>query len=304
MSRDDLKQKVREWLEKEGYPLELKTAAALRAAGFPGVLPSAYYQDPEGGGLREIDVYAFVTADGNTAASVSVHVECKSQTNRPWVFFEDAVNWGSKRLVTIGRACSPRARAVFEGHARGPGLSSMRLLRLTDPAASSVIQASLGVHRPDDPESSPADLAPSRVGGARAQATQPRNQVQSHGGQRTQGGDRAFAALMSAAKAAVAEVQQHDDALNRPQDVKVALPVVVIEAPMFVCRLGDGGELDLHETDEIDVVFRRPVAGLGLCVIRCRSAQNLAVWAATLYGHASELAAALSEAASDPRPLV
>lgn len=49
--------KVKEWLEKQGYPLEMRVAAAFSEAGFD-VRQSTYYIDPETSKAREIDVEA------------------------------------------------------------------------------------------------------------------------------------------------------------------------------------------------------------------------------------------------------
>src|SRR6476469_3471123 len=49
---------VRTWLDKQGFPLEMRTASAFRAAGFD-VRQSSYYVDAETGKAREIDVIAY-----------------------------------------------------------------------------------------------------------------------------------------------------------------------------------------------------------------------------------------------------
>ena len=47
--------KVRNWLETQGYTLEMRAASAFRAIGFD-VRQSSHYDDPETGKSREIDV--------------------------------------------------------------------------------------------------------------------------------------------------------------------------------------------------------------------------------------------------------
>jgi len=92
--------KVREWLEGEGFPLEMRTAAAFRSAGFE-VRQSSYYLDPESGKGREIDV---VATDPDTLGLVQIHVviECKSGKT-PWILLtsEDALS-GYNRLFALG----------------------------------------------------------------------------------------------------------------------------------------------------------------------------------------------------------
>ena len=55
--KDDLSSKVEEWVNKQGYPFEMRVAAAFRKAGF-GITQSDYYTDTETGTAREIDVVA------------------------------------------------------------------------------------------------------------------------------------------------------------------------------------------------------------------------------------------------------
>jgi hypothetical protein len=91
---NDLPDKLRHWLETQGYPLEMRTAAALREAGFR-VVQSDYYQDPHSKQHREIDVKASVQADADGALiRVSYVFECKLTRDRPWILFT-----GERRLA-------------------------------------------------------------------------------------------------------------------------------------------------------------------------------------------------------------
>jgi hypothetical protein len=60
---------VREWLEGEGFPLEMRVAAAFRKTGFD-VRQSSFYMDPESGKGREIDVIA---TDPDYIGLVEIH---------------------------------------------------------------------------------------------------------------------------------------------------------------------------------------------------------------------------------------
>ncbi|MGA3117871.1 MAG: hypothetical protein ABSF90_25990 [Syntrophobacteraceae bacterium] len=55
--REDLKNKIREWPDKQGYPLEMTVARAFQEAGFY-VSSSEYYLDADEKKPREIDVIA------------------------------------------------------------------------------------------------------------------------------------------------------------------------------------------------------------------------------------------------------
>lgn len=74
--------KVREWLEQQGFTLEMKTASAFRSAGFE-VQQSSHYIDPETGKGREIDVVAS-DPDHIGVVDITFLIECKS-TKKPWL---------------------------------------------------------------------------------------------------------------------------------------------------------------------------------------------------------------------------
>jgi hypothetical protein len=79
-----LSDKIQEWLETQGYPLEMRTAAAFRKAGFE-VRQSSHYLDSETNKGREIDVIA-TDPDNLMLGIVQIHfvIECKA-TKKPWV---------------------------------------------------------------------------------------------------------------------------------------------------------------------------------------------------------------------------
>ncbi|MEW6529336.1 MAG: hypothetical protein AB1473_00770 [Thermodesulfobacteriota bacterium] len=77
-----LTDEVRKWLEEQGFPLEMRVAAAFRESGFE-VRQSSHYLDPETSEDREIDVLA---TDANVLGVVDINfaAECKS-TKKPWL---------------------------------------------------------------------------------------------------------------------------------------------------------------------------------------------------------------------------
>lgn len=79
-----LSDKVRSWLETQGYPLEMRAASIFRAAGFQ-VVQSDTYSDQESGKLREIDLVC--SRDEQTGLGLAkIVVECKSG-EKPWIVF-------------------------------------------------------------------------------------------------------------------------------------------------------------------------------------------------------------------------
>ncbi|ASZ14131.1 hypothetical protein KTO58_03345 [Chitinophaga pendula] len=58
----DLKNKVKEWLDKQGYPLEMYVAAAFQESGFK-IAQSVMYVDPDSKTPREVDLVAHKTIE-------------------------------------------------------------------------------------------------------------------------------------------------------------------------------------------------------------------------------------------------
>jgi len=98
---EDLKPKLESWLKKEGYPLEMKVASAIRKYTNFDVRQGWHYQDPETKSSREIDVVA-TASEVRGIAEINFVFECKG-TKKPWVLFtsEDAAE-GYHRLSAFG----------------------------------------------------------------------------------------------------------------------------------------------------------------------------------------------------------
>jgi hypothetical protein len=76
-----MEQQIRNWLQTQGYPVEMRSAAAYRDAG-SRVVQSSYYQDPESSDWREINVVAdrtWIAAETNSVPILIMFVaECKA----------------------------------------------------------------------------------------------------------------------------------------------------------------------------------------------------------------------------------
>jgi hypothetical protein len=107
------REKVLQWLNETGFPLEMAAASAFRQAGFE-VQQSATYVDPQSEKGREIDVLAS-DPDLIGYIDLSVVVECKSSTN-PWVVLtsNDALA-GYQRL----RTCAVMPERTYTALSRG-----------------------------------------------------------------------------------------------------------------------------------------------------------------------------------------
>jgi hypothetical protein len=92
---NEFKNKIGRWLKDSGYPLEMKVAKVMRDLGF-NTLNSVYYDFKDEGRHREIDVASFKYSTDENMHHVlgsSFNIECKSISDKPWVFFGVKKNW-------------------------------------------------------------------------------------------------------------------------------------------------------------------------------------------------------------------
>ena len=82
-----LRDKVAEWLSKEGYPLEFQVANCFHKNGF-NVHQGGYITDGQSESLREVDVLAEINTRVNDILFRIYHVvECKWSKDKPWIIF-------------------------------------------------------------------------------------------------------------------------------------------------------------------------------------------------------------------------
>lgn len=83
----EIQEKLIKWLEEQGYPLEFNVANFLNALRY-NVIQSEYYNDPETGTKREIDVVAYKQEVINgVLIRFSFIIECKTSRDKPWILF-------------------------------------------------------------------------------------------------------------------------------------------------------------------------------------------------------------------------
>jgi len=87
MAKPQMHDYVNDWLAKQGFPLEFRTARALNAQGLRS-FQERYIRDPRTQQLREIDVHASLhLAAADVLCRISVVVECKWSRDHPWILF-------------------------------------------------------------------------------------------------------------------------------------------------------------------------------------------------------------------------
>ena len=91
-----LDERLADWLSKQGYPMEMEVAQEFRAGGF-AVGQSTYFLDPETGEAREIDLTAWDEKKvSNFDVRLTCFVECKLSTDKPWVIFTSRREFGDE----------------------------------------------------------------------------------------------------------------------------------------------------------------------------------------------------------------
>jgi len=108
MTERNVISKIREWLAKQGYPLEMRTARIFREQGFD-VIQSHYYNDPETGSQREIDVVA-VWPEYTGALEISFSIECKTSSGKPWLLFSALETLSGRNVLFSYGVMSSSAR--------------------------------------------------------------------------------------------------------------------------------------------------------------------------------------------------
>ncbi|GAA5511224.1 hypothetical protein [Novipirellula caenicola] len=127
-----MEERIREWLETQGYPLEMKVASLFRSMGFR-IVQSEYYKDAETGSQRETDVTARVDCEFHgLLVRIEFIIECKSTPDKPWVLFTGgrgladparvaqraASKLGSKALMELCKRKDIQDLALFQMHER------------------------------------------------------------------------------------------------------------------------------------------------------------------------------------------
>jgi hypothetical protein len=85
----DKKQKIKNWIEQNGYPFEMIVAKSFKEAGFE-ISQSVLFKDEETGKYRETDIIAHETKNiRNVWFNISFIVECKKSNEKPWIIFKN-----------------------------------------------------------------------------------------------------------------------------------------------------------------------------------------------------------------------
>jgi hypothetical protein len=97
----DIENKIVDWLNKNGYPLEMNVAKTFSQEGFH-VDQSDYFYDEETSNYRELDIIASIEREtDNVCYEVRFLIECKYSAEHPWVVFKNKKNEGDSYTLMV-----------------------------------------------------------------------------------------------------------------------------------------------------------------------------------------------------------
>lgn len=279
---DDLKERVSKWLEQQGYPLEMRVAQELQQAGFADrVSVGSFYEDPHTGKYREVDVVAYHLQTGVKPSStmsfnvlVSFLIECKKST-KPWVAFVvddsplNANEMGSVYHWPMTEVARDRIGdylmfrwSEIGGTFYAPGATAYGLVEA----------ATIGPNPQDAKEASQKVMGTGNAS------------------------NRAYDGLQQLLNALDARLKMLND-VERSSNMSdrkrgtVCVPVLILDGPLFECRLS-GGVLDLTQVEQTTVVFRDRVVGFGVPRVLVVTANRLEQFARSAFSLASGICGA------------
>lgn len=89
---ESLDNKILKWINKGGFPLELKAIKILKNIGY-SIGQSINYLDSQTNNPREIDIMAYKYYKlNNTWLTITLTIECKYSPDKPWIGFSSIDN--------------------------------------------------------------------------------------------------------------------------------------------------------------------------------------------------------------------
>lgn len=215
----DLSGRVKEWLEKQGFPLEFAAARIFSNAGF-STDQGAYLSDPREGTLREIDVIASSEhIDDGRRYRFSVAAECKWSQDKPWV--------------------------IFTSRSARPSPAASLAYLLGSPFAEALLWFLAGDSQAREANSS---VMLPRTGFGGRQALNEKKEK-----------DLFYAAIQSVVAAAIALADDTrdppDSVMTVVRNFHVVIPTIVLDGQLFESYL-EGSDLKIEATNRITVAWR------------------------------------------------
>jgi len=225
-----MKDKIRKWLDKQGYPLEMRVASTLQQKSFT-VVQSEYYVDPESGDSREIDVACYLQdKSSNVLLRVLLIIECKRSLEKPWLLFT------SNKIVLpnpsriIQRAANRLGKKFLTQICKQKEIQGLDIFKLPERSAYGVTQAF----------TSGKDVCYAAV-----------------------------TSVSKAALSTVTELDEKEKgSLHKGRKLcLIVLPIIVVDGCLFEVFLENGSEVVLNEIDHGMLLLRNPIIGIPHTII-------------------------------------
>jgi len=137
----ELKSKIIDWLQKQGYPLEMSVARKFRTLGF-NTIQSDYYKDIDTEVSREIDVTAYIQNEiDGVLIRTEFFVECKSAIDKPWIILTSSDIQLADRARIVQRAASKLGQAFLESVSEREDILKLPIFLIPNRAGYGLIQA-------------------------------------------------------------------------------------------------------------------------------------------------------------------
>lgn len=231
----DISGRIRDWLDKQGFPLEMRVGRAFQNA-HARVVQSEYYPDRVTGEWREVDVVADWSSETDPTVTVRATfvVECKSSRDKPWLLFT-AKNRMSEVARIAQRAGNRFGDLLLDSIAGDRHVQALRLFELPRSPAYGMRQAF-----------GDRDVC-----------------------------HAAISSVAAATAAFAAEPDYQDWPSGRWNFCQIFLPVVVTDARLFSAQLDESGQLLLEEISTGALVWRNPMIGAPHTIIHVVSESAL-----------------------------
>jgi hypothetical protein len=225
-----LNEKVKEWFDSEGYPLEFRVAQAFEEQGFVSH-QGHYVTNEEEEQAREIDILANMDADltGGGYLRVSHVIECKWSRDKPWVVFTSPRSIMAESACIAQTAGSVLGEAVMYCLAGDAALYPLEIFK--------------------DPERG-------GFSGRRAFERQEKDKY-----------DQFYRTVQSVVSASRAEAKSYDNPAHRlgeaPHEGAVVFPLIAVDGQLFEAYYDPHGDaVKVSEVDRIRLFWRgaRPSA--------------------------------------------
>jgi hypothetical protein len=246
--KEDLSAKVKNWVEEQGYSLEMRVAKKFQENGFQ-VSQFEHFIDQESGSVRPVDVVVSLAKDvGNSRIVIKLYIECKySAKDKPWVIVVTSDKFDKFSFFS----------RILKGHhpsnwSNIDTLQGRATARIVQALASNL---SLDIFLIRNPGYVVAESLTNQKDHAYEAIIQISKSVESH--------DIETEETYKQTLQVFDDLDKDKDYIGHPTDfglfLSIAIPIVVINGQLFESYLGNNNEVEVSEIQSgmVFVPYRR-----------------------------------------------